>query len=61
MIFNIHCNYCDSQAVIKNNTIRMTCMCDDEKRILNLSDYLDRDDRDLYKMFNDDFELVDCK
>lgn len=39
----------------------MTCMCDDEKRILNLSDYLDRDDRDLYKMFNDDFELVDCK
>lgn len=61
MIFNIHCNSCDSQTVIKNNTIRMTCLCDDEKRILNLTDYLDRDDYDLYKMFNDDFEFVNCK
>lgn len=39
----------------------MTCMCDDEKRILNLSDYLNYDDYDLYKMFNDDFEFVDSK
>jgi len=61
MRFNIYCNICDSQTVIKNNTIRMTCMCDDEKRILNLSEYLDHDDKDLYKMLNDNFEFVDCK
>jgi len=36
-------------------------MCDDEKRILNLSEYLDHDDKDLYKMLNDNFEFVDCK
>lgn len=63
MTFNIHCNYCDSETIIKNNTIRMTCMCDDDHRIINLEDFINnRTESDyLYKMFNDNFQFSECK
>lgn len=57
MNIDIKCTHCDSVAVIKNNMIKMTCMCDDDRRILHLNDYIKENKYVdyLYSMFNDDF------
>ena len=51
MTFNIHCNYCDSETIIKNNTIRMTCMCDDDRRIINLEDFINNQYENIQGIF----------
>jgi len=57
---DIYCTYCDSLAVVKNNIIKMQCICDDDRRFINVIDLNDNEDY-LYKMFNDDYEYVDVK
>jgi endogenous inhibitor of DNA gyrase (YacG/DUF329 family) len=59
---NIHCTHCDSQTVIKNGKIKMTCMCDDEIRMIDLNEHIDgRHNHSVYSMFNDDYEYVNVK
>ena len=59
---NIHCTHCDSQAVIKNGKIKMTCMCDDEIRVIDLNEHMDgKYNHYVYTMFNDDYEYVNVK
>ena len=57
MNIDIKCTHCDTPAIIKNNMIKMACMCDDDRRILNLNDYIKQNKYEdyLYSMFNDDF------
>ena len=38
----------------------MQCICDDDRRFINVIDLNDNEDY-LYKMFNDDYEYVDVK
>ena len=41
---DIHCTYCDSLAVVKNNIIKMQCICDDDRRFINVIDLNDNED-----------------
>ena len=55
---------CDTQTAIKNEFIRMRCMCDDETRFYKLEEYLEYKcfaDK-LYSVFTffDDKELQNC-
>ena len=60
--FNIHCNYCDAKAIIKNGKIKMNCICDDEFRIIELNEHIEGKYEDyLYTMFNDNFEYIGAK
>ena len=59
---NIHCTYCDAQAVIKNNKIKMNCLCDDEIRVIDLNEHIVGNHiHTIYTMFNDDYEYVNAK
>ena len=53
----ISCNYCDTPAKIKRDKIYMNCHCDDERRIIDVREYLVEDKHHdyLYSMFNDNF------
>lgn len=60
----IFCQICDTQTAIKNEFIRMRCMCDDETRFYKLEEYLEYKcfaDK-LYSVFTffDEKELQNC-
>lgn len=59
----ITCNYCDTPAKIKRDKIYMLCHCDDERRIVDVREYLVEDKHHdyLYSMFNDDYDFYDEK
>ena len=59
----ITCNYCDTPAKIKRDKIYMMCHCCDDRRIIDIKEYLIHDKHHdyLYSMFNDDFEFNDEK
>jgi len=62
-IIKILCHICNTPAKIKHDKIYMNCHCDDERRIINIREYLVENKHDdyLYSMFNDDFEYNDEK
>jgi hypothetical protein len=53
----ITCNYCDMPAKLKRDKIYMQCHCCDDRRIIDLREYLleDKHHDYLYSMFNDNF------
>jgi hypothetical protein len=60
----IYCQICDTPTTIKNELIRMRCMCDDETRFYKLEEYLKYKcfaDK-LYSVFTffDEKELQNC-
>ena len=59
----ISCNYCDTPAKVKRDKIYMQCHCDDDRRIIDVREYLleDKHHDYLYSMFNDEYEYVDVK
>jgi len=59
----ISCNYCDTQAKLKRDKIYMQCHCDDDRRIIDVREYLleDKHHDYLYSMFSDDYEYVNVK
>ena len=59
----ISCNYCDTPTKLKRDKIYMQCHCDDDKRIIDIREYLleDKHHDYLYSMFNDEYEYVDVK
>ena len=59
----ITCNYCSTPAKIKRDKIYMMCHCDDDRRIIDVREYLVEDKHHdyLYSMFNENFEYNDEK
>ena len=59
----ITCNYCDTQAKIKRDKIYMQCHCDDDRRIIDVREYLleDKHHDYLYSMFNENFVYNEAK
>ena len=59
----ISCNYCNTPVKIKRDKIYMMCHCCDERRIIDIREYLIEDKHHdyLYSMFNDDYEYVNSK
>lgn len=59
----ISCNYCNAAAKIKRDKIYMQCHCDDDRRIIDLREYLIEDKHHdyLYSMFSDEYEYVNEK
>lgn len=40
----------------------MTCICDDEIRMIDLNEHIDgKHNHNVYSMFNDDYEYVNAK
>ena len=60
---DIVCNYCNTQVKVKRDKIYMQCHCDDDRRIIDIREYLVEDKHHdyLYSMFNENFEYNDCK
>lgn len=63
MDLNIYCNYCDTQASIRDELIYMRCHCDDDHRIINLKDHVRYNVHGdyLYSMLGDNFTYVEVK
>ena len=59
----ITCNYCDTAAKIKRDKIYMQCHCDDDRRIIDIREYLleDKHHDYLYSMFSEEYEFYDEK
>lgn len=59
----ISCNYCNTPAKIKRDKIYMQCHCDDDRRIIDIREYLleDKHHDYLYSMFSDEYEYVNVK
>jgi len=59
----ITCNYCDMPAKLKRVKIYMQCHCCDDRRIIDLREYLleDKHHDYLYSMFNDNFVYNEAK
>ena len=59
----INCNYCNSPVVIKRDKIYMQCHCDEDRRIIDIREYLleDKHHDYLYSMFNENFVYNDEK
>jgi len=59
----ITCNYCDMPAKLKRDKIYMQCHCCDDRRIIDLREYLleDKHHDYLYSMFNDNFVYNEAK
>ena len=57
------CNYCDMPAKLKRDKIYMQCHCCDDRRIIDLREYLleDKHHDYLYSMFNDNFVYNEAK
>ena len=53
----ISCNYCNTPVKLKRDKIYMNCYCCDERRIIDVREYLIEDKHHdyLYSMFNDDY------
>ena len=60
---DIVCNYCNTPTVLKRNKIYMQCHCDDDRRIIDIREYLIEDKHHdyLYSMFSDEYEYVNVK
>jgi len=37
---SIHCNICNTKTSVKRGNIYMKCMCDDERRIIPLNEFI---------------------
>lgn len=48
MIYNIYCKSCNSQLNVRNFKAYATCMCDEDNRIVSLSNIKQFDDYNLY-------------
>ena len=59
----INCNYCNSAVVIKRDKIYMQCDCDEDRRIIDIREYLleDKHHDYLYSMFVENFAHNDEK
>lgn len=59
----ISCNYCNTATKIKRDKIHMQCHCDDDRRIIDINEYLldDKHHDYLYSMFSDEYEYVNEK
>ena len=59
----ITCNYCDMPAKLKRDKIYMQCHCCDDRRIIDLREYLleDKHHYYLYSMFSEEYEFYDEK
>jgi len=59
----INCNYCNTPVIIKRDKIYMKCHCDEDRRIIDLQEYLleDKHHDYLYSMFSDGYEFHDEK
>ena len=59
----INCNYCNSAVVVKRDKIYMQCDCDEDRRIIDIREYLleDKHHDYLYSMFNENFVYNDEK
>ena len=59
----VTCNYCDMPAKLKWDKIYMQCHCCDDRRIIDLREYLleDKHHDYLYSMFNDNFVYNEAK
>ena len=60
---DIVCNYCNTPVKVKRDKIYMQCHCDDDRRIIDIREYLleDKHHDYLYSMFNENFMYNDCK
>ena len=59
----ISCNYCDTPAKIKRDKIYMNCHCCDDRRIIDVREYLleSKHHDYLYSMFNENFVYNESK
>ena len=59
----ISCNYCDTPAKIKRDKIYMNCHCCDDRRIIDVREYLleNKHHDYLYSMFNENFVYNESK
>jgi hypothetical protein len=59
----INCTYCDTPAKLKRDKIYMMCHCCDDRRIIDVREYLVEDKHHdyLYSMFNENFVYNDDK
>ena len=59
----ITCNYCDTPTKIKRDKIYMQCHCDDDRRIIDVREYLVEDKHHdyLYSMFSENFVYNEAK
>ena len=59
----ITCNYCDMPAKIKRDKIYMQCHCCDDRRIIDIREYLleDKHHDYLYSMFSENFVYNEAK
>jgi len=59
----ITCNYCDTPAKIKRDKIYMQCHCCDDRRIIDVREYLleDKHHDYLYSMFSENFVYNEAK
>ncbi len=59
----ISCNYCNTPVKIKRDKIYMNCHCDDDRRIIDLNEYVIHDKHHdyLYSMFNENYVFYDEK
>jgi hypothetical protein len=57
----ISCNYCNTPAKIKRDKIYMQCHCCDDRRIIDLREYVIQDKHHdyLYSMFNENYVFND--
>ncbi len=59
----ISCNYCSTPVKLKRDKIYMMCHCCDDRRIIDVREYLVEDKHHdyLYSMFNENFVYNECK
>ena len=59
----ITCNYCDTPTKIKRDKIYMQCHCCDDRRIIDVREYLVEDKHHdyLYSMFSENFVYNEAK
>lgn len=59
----ISCNYCNTPTKLKRDKIYMQCHCDDDRRIIDINEYLldDKHHDYLYSMFSDEYVCVNEK
>ena len=59
----ISCNYCNTPTKLKRDKIYMQCHCDDDRRIIDINEYLldDKHHDYLYSMFSDEYVYVNEK
>jgi hypothetical protein len=56
-----YCKYCDTQAQIRNNTIGMKCMCDEEHRFMSIDKIKDGYYVNQVYLLDDDTQCYDQK